>query len=784
MATFYKCTFNGNTGTGVSPAVAYFTRTSYSSGYVQYEWYTTQNSGYQYALSFVDVPVRECFSFNGYWTAKSGGVQVVSANGGFFGSVYGGPTSAFTAYAQWIRKSWKFTLDRQGGSGGTAAIYSKWGEGGWYSDDQASAPSYAIAPPTRPGHIFRGYFTAAAGSGTKWVNEDGTFTLDMQGAVPGANATLYAFWEEVRTVTVNANGGVGGAAAFYYGTVAAAFYADAGLTEPIVQLALPVKASSILAGIYDSDSASGTLVVDVDGTIVDDWAPPDSCTVYAQWLSVHGVILDGQQGVGGTSELVYDPTSGQYRVLGTTEAATVIEIPVRECYRFLGYYSTATGGTKYIDSDGTLLSALTSLVPTADMTIYAQWELCSHKLTFDPGEGTAGMLSIYCDGSENRYYADDQLVTEITSVAVPVLAGHDFGGYGDDVDSSGAIIRTLPFTADGTSSAVWTPKTYSIFFIYGIGSGSVSAKTATWGEPIGTLPTAIPPAGSEYTFEGWSLGGRAVTASTVWDYDAPGGAANLVAEWTDPTMQITDYFGLSGPLLVCIASSDGATRTVVETGPGGKLDIKPGDSSVGAHRVYGKIMNPTNTYRVIGRGSVLLTMGRAYGMATLAASITEGGVRHPVVTQSGYMLVGWKLKTAPDAVPLLEVVGMGNEGYKCASSGQTATAQLTPAINTYGVQVPLDPDHIAQDPFSVVDGGGELVSCVTEGRCDAVVPMEYGMPCASDICHGKIVVSAQTAAYNGEPAPAARTPFVEVQPAESREENDYTICGLVAERSL
>ena len=72
------------------------------------------------------------------------------------------------------------TLDRQGGSGGTASVTATYG---------SAMP--AISVPTRSGYTFGGYYTSTGGSGTQYYTADGTSarTWDKTGAT-----TLYAKW--------------------------------------------------------------------------------------------------------------------------------------------------------------------------------------------------------------------------------------------------------------------------------------------------------------------------------------------------------------------------------------------------------------------------------------------------------------------------------------------------------------------------------------------------------------------------------------------------------------
>ena len=223
--------------------------------------------------------------------------------------------------------------------------------------------------------------------------------------------------------------------------------------------------------------------------------------------------------------------------------------------------------------------------------------------------------------------------------------------------------------------------------------------------------------------------------------------------------QLTDYFGLEtadGPLML-VASNSGATRAAVETSHGGSLAIQTAGSDVGAFYKGGILMNPVCTYKIRSSGTVAINLGKAW--ETSGTSV------------SGYMLVSGEYKTAADGEPLLVVRAVANEGAD--------------AINSWTVNLAVSPDHVAQDPLNAVNGGGEMIACTTLVVCDPVVPIENGMPCASDVVHGKAVVTATTNAYLGEAAPTATSPFVETNGVPSDGSDvDYTTYAFAAERSL
>ena len=76
---------------------------------------------------------------------------------------------------------------------------------------------------------------------------------------------------------------------------------------------------------------------------------------------------------GGTEAIWYDTISQSFfGDADCTQEVNAIEPPTRECYRFNGYYSAASGGVQYIDDAGNFTDALQSLSITAAKTFTAQ----------------------------------------------------------------------------------------------------------------------------------------------------------------------------------------------------------------------------------------------------------------------------------------------------------------------------------------------------------------------------------------------------------------------------
>ena len=123
-------------------------------------------------LSTLPTPTRIGYTFNGWYTAESGGDRITTS------TVF---TDDTTVYAHWIAKTYTVTLDPNNGST-TTTITVTFGS------------AYAKLPtPSLDGYDFKGWYTAP----------DGGTLIDNNTLVStAADHTLYAHWELLEVVSV------------------------------------------------------------------------------------------------------------------------------------------------------------------------------------------------------------------------------------------------------------------------------------------------------------------------------------------------------------------------------------------------------------------------------------------------------------------------------------------------------------------------------------------------------------------------------------------------------
>ena len=128
------------------------------------------SSSNSYTTITLPTPTRTGYTFNGWYTAASGGSEAGKAGASHK------PTADATLYAHWTIITHTVTLDPQGGSVSPASLTKTYGT------------ALTLPTPTRTGCTFLGWNTAAAGTGTHYGTGSGGYTYDA------GDRKLYAQW--------------------------------------------------------------------------------------------------------------------------------------------------------------------------------------------------------------------------------------------------------------------------------------------------------------------------------------------------------------------------------------------------------------------------------------------------------------------------------------------------------------------------------------------------------------------------------------------------------------
>ncbi len=165
-----NCTINGNTLTYGS-----------QNSTVNAQWSAGK-------VSWFPTPSRTGYTFNGWWTAASGGTRVDTSTGF---------TSSQTLYAHWDANHYTLTAYANGNGASMSGNVS--GSQGSVTVTYDSTDYYQFATATRTGYTFEGFYTGNSKNGTKVFGSngnctnDGTYWLNNKWHYTN-NLSVYAGW--------------------------------------------------------------------------------------------------------------------------------------------------------------------------------------------------------------------------------------------------------------------------------------------------------------------------------------------------------------------------------------------------------------------------------------------------------------------------------------------------------------------------------------------------------------------------------------------------------------
>ena len=235
-----------------------------------------------------------------------------------------------------LSEKYILTFNGNGGMGGTQEAFVR--ENGSMS---------SVVAPEREGHQFLGYFDSPEG-GKMYFDEFLEPVFEV-GDIDH-NVTLYAHWQaEVYTVYLYANGGEGGT-----------YSVQVSCGYPMPAATAPERTGYEFLGYYSSE---GTQYYDEDMNGTAEWDVYAGGTLYARWQAKsYRVTLNKNGGTGGTG----------YITVTYGKAMPAATAPTRSGYVFLGYYSSAEGGTQYYSCK---MSSARSWDIASGTTLYARWRL-------------------------------------------------------------------------------------------------------------------------------------------------------------------------------------------------------------------------------------------------------------------------------------------------------------------------------------------------------------------------------------------------------------------------
>ncbi len=405
-------------------------------------------------------PTRTGYKFLGWYTAATGGEQY---------SFSKPVTSEFTLYAHWIKnsdvKTCTVTFNANGGSPSTTYKVS--------SGEHVSVPT----APVRPGYTFDGWYTAATG-GTEF-SFNNTITSDI---------TLYARWtavpsEQTYTVRFVANGGIPDSTQIVKSGEKAAVPVE------------PTRSGYKFQGWYTA--ATGGDEYGFNNAVTSD------LTLYAHWASsspskMYTITYNANGGAPSTTATV---NPGEYAPVPTS--------PTRAGYKFIGWYTAAEGGSRFVFDNPV----------NSNITLYAQWAIQtqSYRVTFDANRGAPNTSEVVKYGECAVAPAD------------PTRAGYRFLGWYTLASGGEKFDFTTPVTASFTLYAHWYSDVYKSYTVTFDANGGYPGHTVTV-ESGSKVSEPSDPSRYGYDFDGWftkKSGGSEFNFNTAIKSDL-----TLYAHWT------------------------------------------------------------------------------------------------------------------------------------------------------------------------------------------------------------------------------------------------------------
>ena len=457
----------------------------------------------------ITTPTKTGHSFDGYYTATSGGTQYIDANGKITGNA---STTQFASdgslFAHWVKGIYTITLDNQSATtAGTAAIYEKYDTGYYLGYANGAVSNYMTAgqnPITKPektGYTFNGYYTGENGSGVQYIDANGKITGSANTSQFSSNGILYAYWVDdtkpsptitggttlktaTQTVTLKCSDGVG-VTAYYFGT-----------TNPtsVDSITTTTSLSSLTgSGLSQNLTASGTYYL----ACRDSAGNFEKTSITIRKYEVQNVLIKttGTAGTYTSDNYATDGTSSTYYVKdGTSLTLASIYTTTAATGTFLGYTTAAPGETEATPSK-------TAPTVSNNTTKYYMWfnrSTFTVTLNAEVGGSLNGLRATYGGSVTAGSGGSNTIIVrygeKITATATP-QTGHSFNGFSGGYLSGTTNPQTgAAITEDKTITASWSVNKYIATFYSNLIMNSDFATATGWSNVssgVGTLDTSV-----------------------------------------------------------------------------------------------------------------------------------------------------------------------------------------------------------------------------------------------------------------------------------------------------
>ena len=421
--------------------------------YIRYHEGAYDNDGELSNRPLTHLPQRTGYEFKGYYYTDSNGhkVQFVDEKGMITAKADDilFPTSIveITVVVEWEKAKILVTLNNSLETitaPSPSQFFVKYKEG-IYQDKDCTTSLSKITPPSAENYNFGGYYTQPNGQGVLVVSASGEIIAES--CLDFATETeIYAYWTPIYTIelSLGEKGEVsyGNSPEYMYVEYGIGVYADNKGTTSFVNnlIVVPNCTGYTFGGYYYGD----TQYIDDKGEILNICITIEkNITLTSKWVNnTYTVVYDGNghtSGYTNQSTHTYDVGSNL-----TTNGF------VKTHWRFISWNTEKDGsGTSYANN-----ATVSTLVdsPNGTITLYAQWEQCEYKVTFNTNGGTAVNQAIIAYGSP-----------VIFSNYTTTREGYIFEGWYKDSSFNTKYSNNYANTSnlDLVAYAKWTPKQYN-----------------------------------------------------------------------------------------------------------------------------------------------------------------------------------------------------------------------------------------------------------------------------------------------------------------------------------
>lgn len=383
-------------------------------------------------------------------------------------------------------------------------------------------------------------------------------------------------------------------------------------------------------------------------------------------------------------------------------------------YRFAGWYTAATGGTK-IETEYTI-----PVGATADVTLYAQW----NKLYTVSYNANSGSYSESCEGG--TYITGE---THTICTTIPTRATYTFLGYATSANgevaytySDGAFTPAEVTIADAnvTLYAKWALNTYTVNW-YADGN---LAKTDVYDHGTAlTLPPSTPSGCDDKVFVGW-------TANSAYD-DAKTAPSDLFTVASGTVTANANYYAVFAKESSSGAVSVGATLWSEDFGNYNTSDVPTGG---------------TYSYSCQGSGTKVYSDNIAGGTSPELLVAKNGGSFDVVIPTQGATKVTLTYRSNKTTLPVTSTT----EGVTLTKESSTSPFSYTISIPLSATNIQLTfktsgSDNARLDDISLVVTGTSAYSEYTTSCSGRASMPEFSPASGATIQSGeKVVITCST----------------------------------------